>query len=164
MIFILSQDYCCWSLRSKKAREMSFDIRFSLFFSDWVSFYSYGHNWKRQRLAGKGRHSQAHGHWIFLGKTKDNWEINDSEPSGLISFSFQRLKETKKRFDRNVKEKNSNSKINRTRWLKFRLVNWTGAKVRYLYFLKVLPLGCSKLILGNSLISIPVRHWTKTKF
>ena len=49
-----------------------------------------------------------------------------------------------------------------TRWLEFRLVIWTGTKVRDLYFLKALPLGCSKLIFGNSLISIPVRHWTKT--
>ena len=51
-----------------------------------------------------------------------------------------------------------------SRWLEFGLVNWTGAKVRDLYFLKALPLGCSKLILGNSLISIPVRHWTQTSF
>ena len=47
-------------------------------------------------------------------------------------------------------------------WLKFGLVNLTFARSWDLYFLKVPPLGCSKLMLGNSRISIPVRHWTKT--
>ena len=49
-----------------------------------------------------------------------------------------------------------------TRWLKFGLVNQTGARSWDLYFMKVLPIGCSKLKLVNSQISIPVRHWTKT--
>ena len=55
-------------------------------------------------------------------------------------------------------------RFNKARWLEFGLVNWTGAKIWDLYFLKALPLGCSKLILGNSLISIPVRQWTKNSF
>ena len=40
--------------------------------------------------------------------------------------------------------------VSSTQWLEFGLVNRTGAnKVRDLYFLKALALGCSKLILGN---------------
>ena len=54
--------------------------------------------------------------------------------------------------------------LDQTRWLEFGLVNRTGAKVLDLYFLKALPLGCSKLMLGNLRISIPVRHWTKNQF
>ena len=44
-----------------------------------------------------------------------------------------------------------------SRWLEFGLVNRTGAKLWDLYFLKVLPLGGSKRILGNSLIFILVQ-------
>ena len=49
-----------------------------------------------------------------------------------------------------------------SRWLKFGLVNRTGARSWDIYFLKVPPMVCSKLIIENSLISIPVRHRTKS--